>query len=165
MKTKKVSYIIIGLIILLIAVGVAYAAFIDVLDIRGTATVSGDFVIEFTNVTDPNNVATISEDKKSIIVNAQLAFPGDSITISPEVSNKGSINAKITGIKILDAVGGSTYSNPDITVTTSGIVSNDLLNSGAKNTFNVVMTWVSESTATKGTTANFVIELDYVQNT
>lgn len=112
MKKRDNGFKIIAVIALVLAVAglsIAYASFTSNLTINGTATVSSNWNIEWQNLNGSVvNYASIEDANLSIQSGNQailgtignLFAPGDSITWTWEVKNKGTINAKLTGLTL-----------------------------------------------------------------
>ncbi len=109
MKNRKSNknVVIIMLIVLLLALAVGYAAFVDVLNISGTANTKGTLDLEFQNaevvkIVGANTETTkaeISVDKNMLIVNAgDLSYPGAGVEYSVDIVNVGTMPAEIQAI-------------------------------------------------------------------
>lgn len=174
MKDGK-NIVIAGLLIAVLCLSVAYAAFATTLTINGQAEIVGDWKIEITGITaaetgtasagDENTDYGVNSDKISAFFNAELKAPGDSITYTVTVKNTGSIDAKIDdvtgGVVLTEQSDGSsaityTYTDPSVTK----------LAAGASTTFTVTATYkadVSEIPEALSKTATATLK--YVQDT
>lgn len=95
---------IFALVIAVVGLSVAYASFSSSLTINGTATVSSNWDIEWTNLNGTktgyanieNATLAIQTGNQSILGSiGELAAPGDTITWNWNVENKGSIDATL----------------------------------------------------------------------
>ena len=121
MSDKK--NILIGVLLLTIVImAVGYAAFATTLNINGSASIAGAWDVSIVGIT-PQITGTASEDPASSFTtttatfNAKLMKPGDSITYTITVKNKGSIEAKLSSIAL----------TPQATVSESGAGSDAIL--------------------------------------
>ena len=130
MKTKKFNKrgVIALLIVLLIALGVGFAAFSDTLTISGTANAKGSFDVVFTSVsldtTNSVGVDTVNSsasvvDGNTITLNAANLESGSTTqaVFTVNVHNLSTTTAKLNGINI--AYNGSDASDDLFNVTTS----------------------------------------------
>ena len=106
-KVNNKNLIISILIILLLSLGVGYAAFSDTLTISGTANAKGTFDLEFQNAEIVKNIgadtekttAVIGVDGDTLTVNAaDLAYPGSGVEFAVDIVNVGSIPAEIRSV-------------------------------------------------------------------
>ena len=111
MKDKK-NILIGALIFAIVVMSVGYAAFATTLNINGNATIAGSWDVEITGIT-PAITGTASDATASFTTttatfNATLMKPGDSITYTITIENKGNIDAKLSSITSLSAIISST---------------------------------------------------------
>lgn len=116
MKNKK-AFIVVLAVVLLVALGVGYAAFSDSLSIIGTANAKGTFDLEFSTAsivsskgvrtTGENPTAvSISNDKNTLNVTvADLSYPGAGAQFRAVIKNVGSVPAKISSIEPTNITG------------------------------------------------------------
>ena len=111
-KTKhdKRNYIIIALCLILVIMGVGYAAFSQLLTINGTANITNSWNIEITNIRGVNLSSVqnngaydkeepqVGSDKVSATFHTGLISPGDTRIYEVEVTNKGNVDADITSV-------------------------------------------------------------------
>ena len=110
-KERSVKLLIISILFMLIAgLTVAFAALSTTLNINGTAYLdAAKWGIRFENLSEPVKVGTatttgtakIEETKAAEItgINVGLSIPGDKVTYTVDLVNKGTINAKIDNIE------------------------------------------------------------------
>ncbi len=174
MKDGK-NIVIAGLLMAVLCLSVAYAAFATTLTINGEANIIGDWKIEITDIT-PATTGTavagevdknygVNADQISAYFTANLSAPGDSITYTITVKNSGTIAAKIDdvtgGVELTQQTDDSsvieyTYTTPEI----------NTLTAGETTTFTVTATYKADATETpKETSKTATVALKYVQNT
>ena len=110
-KERSVKILIISILFMLIAgLTVAFAALSTTLNIKGTAYLdAAKWGIKFENLSEPVKVGNasvvgtskIEETKSAEItgINVSLSIPGDKVTYTVDLVNKGTINAKIDNIE------------------------------------------------------------------
>ncbi len=160
---NKKKGIIIGAVLFFLVVVVGYAIFSDTLTINGTATAKGEFDIEFNRVNSVSEIgskgatAEISEDKNTLTINAsKLEYPSSYVEVDVTIKNIGSINAVLKGIEVQGV------ENPDIKVTYTGIIEDEILGSNQEKDMKIKVLWDEESTATD-VNASFTIKIVYEQ--
>jgi len=173
MNERKKRNIIMGsLCAVLLLMVVGYAAFSTALNINGTSSISSNWDIKITSITEGTKTGsattTVDESGNKKIsgvgtltasVEADLVSPGDSIEYDITVTNAGSLNAKLEKITL------SETNNPAIKFETSGLTEGDALTAnGGTATLKLKITYDSNVTTqpenTKGTIS---VTLDYVQ--
>ena len=105
-RTQR-NYIIAGLCMILVIMGVGYAAFSSQLKISGTSNISGSFNIQITNIVtilpsqlgdgvpDGYNISEPTYTPSSATFSAGFELPGSAIAYIVEVSNLGSIDGQV----------------------------------------------------------------------
>ena len=106
-RTQR-NYIIAGLCMILVIMGVGYAAFSSQLKISGTSSISGSFNIQITNIEtmlpsesggsgipDGYNISEPTYTPTSATFSAGFELPGSEIDYVVEVSNLGSIDGQV----------------------------------------------------------------------
>ena len=107
-RTK--ALVVVVLLIVIAGLTVAFAALSTTLNINGTAYLdAAKWGIKFENLSSPTKIgsatttgtAKIEESKAAEItgINVSLSTPGDKVTYTVDLVNKGTINAKIDNIK------------------------------------------------------------------
>ena len=106
-RTQR-NYIIAGLCMILVIMGVGYAAFSSQLKISGTSNISGSFNIQITNIEtmlpsdygseypDGYNISEPTYTPSSATFSAGFELPGSEIDYVVEVSNLGNIDGYVT---------------------------------------------------------------------
>lgn len=104
MKNGK-TIVIAGLLIAILTLSVAYAAFASNLQVNGTAHIDSNWDVEITSievtgqtgqaVDNGSDLTKLGSDGLSANFDCTLTQPGDSITYTVTVENKGNINAKL----------------------------------------------------------------------
>lgn len=128
--------------------GVGFAAFTTVLNISGTASLTGDFEVIFNSASitptpsDDSEKATISKDGQTLTWKVSLAKPGDSKVVNYQIINNGSIDATLNELSITAGA-----DDPDVTITPS-VIAGDLASQGTKDG-TITVTWDSDSVAAK----------------
>ena len=148
MKNKnnmKIGMIAVAAVLLL---GVGFAAFTTVLNITGTASLTGDFEVIFNSASitpkpsDDSEEATISEDGQTLTWKVSLAKPGDSKVVNYQIINNGSIDATLEELSITAG-----NDDEDVTITPSAIAG-DLASQGTTDG-TITITWDADSVAAK----------------
>ena len=107
-RTK--ALVVVVLLIVVAGLTIAFAALSTTLNINGTAYLdAAKWGIKFENLSSPTKIgsatttgtAEIEESKSAEItgINVSLSTPGDKVTYTVDLVNKGTINAKIDNIK------------------------------------------------------------------
>lgn len=168
MTTRRNNKNIILLILLIVIVGMAvgYAALSQALVINGTANITTEWKILFTNIeegkfigaetrTEPSYTAT------SASFDVNLLYPGASAQYIVTVANQGSINAKITGIDGIDTANEASPTDIKYTIDAQ---ENDELAAGATKTYTVTVSWNADANTIPETkTKTATITLNYEQ--
>ena len=159
------NYIIIGLCMILVIMGVGYAAFQSQLKISGTSNIGANFLVKITSIT-PNSIVGTAENKTEVTTyndtsatfGVSLKSPGDSITYDIQIVNEGTIDAVLKTITKTDA------SNSAILFETSGVNEGDELKVGETATMKVKVTYNPEVTSQPAVLdSTLKLTLDYEQ--
>lgn len=162
-KTRKKSYMLLFLLILLVSITVGYAAFAQTLYINGTASANGNFKLKFTNAVIAPNVGadgsstSISANGDTLSIDMQLKYPGAGGVVTATIKNTGSIAAK------LNAVNFTGINDPDIVVTFDNAIVDEVIQPDETKEIIITVRWAENSTVAKS--LNFTATLDYVQAT
>lgn len=144
MKDSK-NVIIATLLAIVLVMSVGYAAFATQLTLNGNAEIVGEWNVEITKIEATNVVGTAdagdpSFTKTSATFDADLYKPGDAVTYTVTVENKGSIDAVLDAATFTEQADGS----PAIIYTTTD--PSQELAAGATTTFTVTATYDSTVT-------------------
>lgn len=174
MKKSKKNYIIIALVVILLACAVGYAAFGATLKVSGTATASGKWDMHFAENPTVNGASTNTATRTAsdtIDVSVALGYPGDGATVSTQILNEGTIDAKLTGF-VVEGDGfiqsGNVYTNGAIKVTVPDMTIGEVVAANGTCNFAFDVEWdssVNNLGETNSQTANFTITFTYEQST
>ena len=170
-NSKKKSYAIIVLIVLLLTLAIGYAAFSSTLTINGTATGSATWDVKFTNAvlldssgnTDTNHGSVSYTDSTVTATGITLSYPGDAVNLRVTITNAGSLPAKLTGYTVTETNG---TNGSDITVTpavASG-TTGEVIASNGTCTQDFVVKWNTNSTV-QSAVKDFTVTFTYQQDT
>ena len=164
MKNKKT--IMIGILCTLVAImTVGYALLAQQLNINGRASIDSTWKVEITNITEKDIVGDASSKEVPSYTSTTANFsvgliqPGDSITYDIEISNLGTLKAKVDSINV------TMDDNDTITYTTSGVKQGDKLGVGEKAILSVTVAYNSSVTSQPTNTGkDLIVALNYVQD-
>ena len=96
--------LIVALIVMMLALAIAYASFSGVLKVSGKADASGKFEVVFTNglvsTADHGTAKIDATDGTKMTANIKLGYPGDGCYVTATVKNNGTVPAKLTGFNL-----------------------------------------------------------------
>ena len=161
-RTQR-NYIIVGLCMILVIMGVGYAAFSSQLKISGTSNVTSNWSVKITNIQSkvvngtPTNASEPTHTDTTATFRTTLTSPGDTMQYDVTVSNEGDIDAKLDKITVPEST------NPAIGFEVKGIEEGSLLE--AKQTAKLTVTVKYNDVTEQPTdlTANLEVTLDYSQ--
>ena len=160
---KKIIMVVLSVLVCVMAVG--YAILSQQLNINGTASIDSTWKIEITNITEKDIVGNATSKEVPSYTSTTANFsvgliqPGDSITYDIEISNLGTLAARVGSINI------TKDNNDAITYTTKGIRPGERLDVNEKDTLSVTVTYDSSVTAQPTKTANdLTVTINYVQD-
>lgn len=152
-----------SLLVLVLFMSIGYAAFAQTLNLNSTATISGKWDIEITNISATSTTGTAEAGTPSFTA-TQATFdptlykPGDSVTYTITVRNKGNIDASFQSMKLTETAGGS----PAILYTNTEPGAS--LTPGSETTFTVTATYDANYTEIPSiTTKTITGTIEYVQ--
>ncbi len=168
MSIRKNNKNLILLILILVIVGMAvgYAALSQALVINGTANITTEWKILFTDIQEGDFVGAESKTQPSYTAttatfDVNLLYPGASAEYIVTVANQGNIDAKITSIDGIDTA--NAMAPKDIKYTIDA-VKDDLLSAGSTKTYTVKVSWDADATVVPDTkTKTATITLNYEQ--
>ena len=160
LNSRQRNYIIAGLCMILVIMGVGYAAFQSQLKISGTSNIASNFLVKITGIevssksegaADKPEVTTYNDTTATF--GTTLQSPGDSITYDITIENQGSIDAVLKTISKTDT------NNSAIIFETSGVNEGDPLNVGEIATMQVKVTY-NPSVESQPTDLNSTLKVD-----
>lgn len=180
MEARHKNALIGALLAVVLVMAVGYAAFAQQLTINGTSTITskwdvhmekGTVATNSTMGTEPTGTVTVADGGLSATFSAELVSPGDTVTFTLPVVNKGTINAKLsnislsgTGLTVSGMTATSTDGNIKYTVTSPGTAT--LV--GTTGTANVIVkaefvNKAAGNTNAYNSTASLTVTMSYVQ--
>ena len=158
------NYIIAGLCMILVIMGVGYAAFQSQLKISGTSNIASNFIVKITDIQSsvlsgtPTDAEAPSYTDTTATFHTNLVSPGDSMKYEIRIENQGNIDAVLKTITKTDT------SNSAILFETSGVNEGDELKAGESTTMIVTVTYNPAVTSQPGNlNSDLKVELDYEQ--
>lgn len=111
MRNSKGLFIV-GLLAIILVMSVGYATFTTDLNINGNAEITGEWNVEIIGieakqVNGTASAGTPTFNATSATFDADLVKPGDSVTYTVTIKNKGSINATLAGTNFTEQEDGS----------------------------------------------------------
>ena len=165
LNSKQRNYIIIGLCMILVIMGVGYAAFSTQLKITGTSNIASNFLVRITDIQSAvqsgsaSNAVEPSYTDLTATFKTNLVSPGDSMKYDITVSNEGSIDA------VLESIDVNTGENEAITFETSGIENGDKLEASQTDILTVIVSYNSSVTSQpENTNSAITVTLNYKQD-
>ena len=163
--------LLVAAVVLVGLASVAYAAFTQTLTISGTGNATGEWDVAITGIT--RTAATGATDVSAPTFNGttatfdvNLAYPGASATYEIEVTNDGTIPAKLATIDGLTQANAAAPTYIDYTLTGVTAGSTTLAANGGTNTVTLEVEWdLADATSNPAATKTATITLDYEQDT
>ena len=161
-KTQR-NYIIAGLCMILVIMGVGYAAFQTQLKISGTSNITSNWNVKITNIQSkvlsgaPTDAETPGYTDTTATFKTRLTSPGDTMQYDVTVSNEGDIDAKLDKITVPEST------NPAIGFEVSGIEERSLLEAKQTAILTVIVKYNNVTEQPDNLTADFTVTLDYSQ--
>ena len=156
--------VIIALCIAIFMMAVGFAAFSTTITIDGTANVTSDWNVVFTNIaviskTDGATSKSANASGTTATFDVGLISPGDNIVYEITVENQGTLDAIIENIEAFASV------NPAIDFEISNIKIGDTLAKQKNTTFNVTISYDKDVTSQPSNVSNtLTVDITYVQN-
>ena len=157
------NYIIAGLCMILVIMGVGYAAFSSQLKISGTSNITSNWSVKITNIQSkvvsgaPTDAETPSYTDTTATFKTRLTSPGDTMQYDVTVSNEGDIDAKLDKITVPES------NNPAIGFEVSGIKEGSLLEARQTAILTVIVKYNNVTEQPDDLTADLKVTLDYSQ--
>ena len=161
-RTQR-NYIIAGLCMILVIMGVGYAAFQSQLKISGTSNITSNWNVKITNIESevvsgaPTDAQKPSYTDTTATFKTRLTSPGDTIQYDVTVSNEGDIDAKLDKINVPES------NNPAIGFEVSGIKEGALLEAKQSAVLTVIVKYNDVTEQPSDLTADLEVTLDYSQ--
>ena len=157
------NYIIAGLCMILVIMGVGYAAFSSQLRISGTSNITSNWSVKITDIQSkvvngtPTNASAPTHTDTTATFRTTLTSPGDTMQYDVTVSNEGDIDAKLDRINVPEST------NPAIGFEVSGIKEGALLESKQSAVLTVIVKYNDVTEQPSDLTADLEVTLDYSQ--
>ena len=157
------NYIIAGLCMILVIMGVGYAAFSSQLKISGTSNITSNWNVKITNIQSkvvsgaPTDAQSPSYTDTTATFRTRLTSPGDTMQYDVTVSNEGDIDAKLDKITVPES------NNSAIGFEVSGIEEGSLLKAGNTAILTVTVKYNNVTEQPDDLTADLKVTLDYSQ--
>lgn len=173
-KNIRRNYAIIVVLLLVIGISIGYAALSATLNINGQTTISkSNWDVHFgnLNITDGSVTATtdaaIDTNKTDINYSVTLAQPGDYYEFTVDVTNAGTIPAKIASTPTLAGLSDEqkVYTNYTVTYQDGSTVSaDDALSAGTTKTLRVRVEYKTDINSTQLPTTAQTVNLTFAMN-
>ena len=161
-RTQR-NYIIAGLCMILVIMGVGYAAFQSQLRISGTSNITSNWSVKITDIQSkvvngtPANASAPTHTDTTATFRTTLTSPGDTMQYDVTVSNEGDIDAKLDKITIPEST------NPAIGFEVKGIEEGSLLEAKQTALLTVIVKYNNVTEQPSNLTADLKVTLDYSQ--
>ena len=161
-RTQR-NYIIAGLCMILVIMGVGYAAFSSQLRISGTSNITSNWSVKITDIQSkvvngtPTNASAPTHTDTTATFRTTLTSPGDTMQYDVTVSNEGDIDAKLDKITIPEST------NPAIGFEVKGIEEGSLLEAKQTAILTVIVKYNNVTEQPSNLTADLKVTLDYSQ--
>lgn len=176
-NNKHTGYMVAILLLLVVGVGIGYAALTTTLSINGTSgigKVTWDVHFENVAITSGSATATrpaaVDSNTTTVTYEVPLATPGQFYEFTVNVKNAGTLPAKLSADPILSGVSTDqdVYINYTVTYSDgSAIKANDTLAAGSTKTIKVRVEYDKNVTAsqlpTTAQTLNLTYSMNYIQ--
>ena len=150
MENTKGRNLVIGVLLAAVAImAVGYAALAQTLQINGTATISSNWDVAITDITEgtptggATNAEAVDHTGTTATFNVNLTKPGDKMTYVITVTNGGSLNAKLTGLTVNPSSPADTGIYYRVTGVTQDVTT---LDAGLTNEITVEVGWAAGDT-------------------
>ena len=163
LNSRQRNYIIAGLCMILVIMGVGYAAFQSQLKISGTSNITSNWSVKITDIQSkivsgtPTNALEPTHGDTTATFSTRLTSPGDTMQYDVTVLNEGNIDAKLDKITIPEST------NPAIGFEVKGIEEGSLLEAGQTALLTVIVKYNNVTEQPSDLTADLKVTLDYSQ--
>ena len=163
LNSRQRNYIIAGLCMILVIMGVGYAAFSSQLKISGTSNITSNWSVKITDIQSkvvngtPTNASEPTHTDTTATFRTRLTNPGDTMQYDVTVLNEGDIDAKLDKITIPEST------NPAIGFEVSGIEEGSLLEAKQTSILTVTVKYNDVTEQPSNLTADLKVTLDYSQ--
>ena len=163
LNSTQRNYIIAGLCMILVIMGVGYAAFQSQLKISGTSNITSNWSVKITDIQSkvvngtPANASDPTHTDTTATFRTTLTSPGDTMQYDVTVSNEGDIDAKLDKITVPEST------NPAIGFEVSGIEEGSLLEAKQTALLTVIVKYNNVTEQPSNLTADLEVTLDYSQ--
>ena len=161
-RTQR-NYIIAGLCMILVIMGVGYAAFQSQLKISGTSNITSNWSVKITDIQSkivsgtPTNASAPTHTDTTATFSTRLTSPGDTMQYDVTVLNEGDIDAKLDKITVPEST------NPAIGFEVTGIEEGSLLEAKQTAILTVTVKYNNVTEQPSNLTADLKVTLDYSQ--
>ena len=161
-RTQR-NYIIAGLCMILVIMGVGYVAFSRQLKISGTSNITSNWSVKITDIQSkvvngtPANASEPTHTDTTATFRTTLTSPGDTMQYDVTVSNEGDIDAKLDKITVPEST------NPAIGFEVTGIEEGTLLEAKQTAILTVTVKYNDVTEQPTDLTADLEVTLDYSQ--
>ena len=183
-KTNKKTFIIVLFLVLIVALGIGYAAFSDSLTITGTANAKGKFDLEFVEdgsgtagckivtsegIDTANSGVVVSADKNTMTVTVKdMGYPGAGAQVRAVIKNAGSVPAIVKSLPVTSNITGD--GNAIKIIGLDAITTNHpTIQPNGTCTVDFTVEWDPTVTtltdATNGDSCTFTLQINYEQDT
>ena len=106
LNSKQRNYIIIGLCMILVIMGVGYAAFATQLKITGTSNIASNFLVKIIDIQSTvlsgsaSDAMAPTHTDLTATFSTNLVSPGDAMKYDITVENQGNIDAYLSDIQV-----------------------------------------------------------------
>ena len=163
LNSRQRNYIIAGLCMILVIMGVGYAAFQSQLRISGTSNITSNWSVKITDIQSkvvngtPANASAPTHTDTTATFRTTLTSPGDTMQYDVTVSNEGDIDAKLDKITVPEST------NLAIGFEVSGIEEGSLLEARQTALLTVIVKYNDVTEQPSDLTADLEVTLDYSQ--
>ena len=168
MENAKGRNLVIGVLLAAVAImAVGYAALAQTLQINGTATISSNWDVAITDITEGTPTGSAANRTEATHTGTTATFdvtlnqPGDTMTYVVTVHNGGTLNARLTGLTVTPEESEAEGIYFDVTGVEQNVTT---LDAGEDNQITVVVGWRQTGTDMPAELSqNLTVSLTYEQ--